>query len=356
MFGMDLKDVQNVDFCNLDIDKYLNWLKSEYELFSMVNTLPLIDSIYNSYQIRQYVVMSYYRATRNKELPKPVKKAYDDRINHFKAQIDEFDMMLMRLQYFDSVGLKTYKKDKKYKYFDAKELKEVKIDITYFNLWHNSFKTIWQPDFISETEKDFEKSPLPKEDFYIQKANMIKETGFDYLEQILNGNFIYNLDNSTKALYFFTEVSRIWEISYLEKEALKVKDATISNSPKYTLNPNFDDLEEQIKVIHENTTGLFNASIEQWKNLFSNDIKPFKNPIELKPKITYEDLHFFLAELHRVQLFRKSQFGIVIEKTKAFASKKIITSQGLSDAHRKAKSGAKHSYIVANLLSKLNLY
>ncbi|MFV0565755.1 MAG: hypothetical protein ACK5NB_07980 [Flavobacteriaceae bacterium] len=162
--------------------------------------------------------------------------------------------------------------------------------------------------------------------------------------------------------YFKMNAEYSTAIEKINNELSKLKEnKTTANRPTtpkqvYTLRPNFDNFDLQIQIIHDNTKDLFNATLDDWKNLFSNDIKQFKKPIELKHKTTLADLQYFLSELNRVELFKISNFGIIIENTKAFFNRNgVITSKKLSDGKNKATSGVKHSYIIKNLLNKLKL-
>lgn len=99
-----------------------------------------------------------------------------------------------------------------------------------------------------------------------------------------------------------------------------------------TLNPNFDDPKTQINTIYEVTSPLFISNIEQWENLFSDNIKPFEKSIILKPTTTLNDLreffNFLLANRLTLKLGLKD-----LETVKAFNyNGSTVTAKQLKDA------------------------
>jgi hypothetical protein len=118
--------------------------------------------------------------------------------------------------------------------------------------------------------------------------------------------------------------------NYLKKVLLKSQKKKLK---KLTLNPNFDDFKYQVKTIHENTQTLFNSTLLQWENLFSNEIKVFIKPIELKEKINLSDLRLFLDKLKITGLVKNGRFGKMLEDVKAFSyNGNIITANQYKDA------------------------
>ncbi len=100
-----------------------------------------------------------------------------------------------------------------------------------------------------------------------------------------------------------------------------------------SLKPNFDDFNGQIKTIHKETQTLFISTLDQWEQLFSDDIQGFKNPIELKPNTTLSDLRLFLDMLHQKGLIKNSRFNKLLQNTKAFSfNGSIITRNQYKDA------------------------
>lgn len=316
---MNLNDVQSIDFVKLDIDKYVNWLKNEYKLISRVSALPLIESIRNDYLKNKFLANSHYIRTRGRKLPKKIERLYSNKIDHFQNQINEFEGIPLKLVFFDCIEPSNPNQEKKYLFFTSKELENINISLQYFNFWLENLTNTLKPDFIRELETDFKKSPLPKETYYCQKAKKIKDMGFEYLPHILEGEFIYNLNELEKCTNFFMEVSRIWEVSYLEKQILKLQSPLKKPKKVYTLNPNFEHLRGQIEIIFEYSKPLFNASLSQWQNLFSDNIQPFENPIELKSEITLMDLRLFLDKLNQHGLIKNGRFNSLLQKINAFS-------------------------------------
>jgi len=189
---------------------------------------------------------------------------------------------------------------------------------------------------------DFLKKPLPKETYYLQKINEIKSAKFKYLDQILNAQIVYNLDNSKVCRYFFTEVSRIWEISYLEKQI--TKSLKTSKHKTLGLNPNMDDLDRQIIVIYNNSKDLFVSTLEQWQNLFSDDIKVFKKSIELKKGVSKADLRLFIDTLKYYGFIRTGGFIKVLVNANAFSEKGVP----LTNSQYKGANNGKNYPITRN--------
>ena len=100
-----------------------------------------------------------------------------------------------------------------------------------------------------------------------------------------------------------------------------------------SLKPNFDDINWQIEIIIKETQKIFTSNTEQWTNLFSENIQPLSNPIELKDKTTISDLRLFLDSLNNCGLIKTSKFNSIIEKSKAFIFEgTIITALQLKHA------------------------
>lgn len=121
----------------------------------------------------------------------------------------------------------------------------------------------------------------------------------------------------------------------MQNHAPKPKPRLIT---KRSLNPSFQDFEAQVKVIAETSTPLFNATLDQWKNLFSDEIKPFKKPIELKQETTFSDLRSFMDAFKTQKLIRNGKFNSLLEGVNAFSKDgQTVTAQNLKDAYQTAK-------------------
>ena len=120
----------------------------------------------------------------------------------------------------------------------------------------------------------------------------------------------------------------------LLNKAYKISKEKAHTLPKkLTLNPYFDDQNGQIKTIHKETQTLFISSLEQWENLFSNNIQEFQTPIKLKPNTKISDLRLFLDMLHQKGLIKNSRFNKLLQNVKAFSfNGSIITANQYKDA------------------------
>lgn len=140
------------------------------------------------------------------------------------------------------------------------------------------------------------------------------------------------------------ELERLRE--QVKKDAEKVKLATfiIENSKKpappkppkpLTLKPNFTDAEFQIKTLHDNSKFMFVATLEQWQNLFSDEIKPFPVPIELRRGVTLAMLREFINGLIGYKVISKRGTLNTLEKVNVFSfDNSKVTAKQLSDAQK----------------------
>ncbi|SIQ74099.1 hypothetical protein [Maribacter ulvicola] len=332
---MDLTDTRNIDFSTLDIDKYLKWLKEEYYLFSRVWELPFLDRRINNLLLDKFSANSHYIATRGLKLPNRIEGLYDTKIKYLKELAQPLRELPIRVIFFKSVKHGKYP-NKKYGFFTSVELEEIRIDTEHFNSLLKTLSNTWKPLFIDELEKDFAKSPFPRINYYRNKAIAIREKQdrFVYLPQILQGNFIYNLNDFNECSDFFLELSVIWEISYLEKEITRLQSPNKKTNHTLSLNPNFEDRNWQISTIFESSKPLFNSTIEQWENLFSDNIVLFDKPIELKKGISKADLRCFIDELKHFGLIRTGSFLKTLQNVNAFSiNGKILTAYDYKTAN-----------------------
>lgn len=330
---MDLKELQSIDFSSLNIEKYIDWLKSEYDLFCSVCVLPSIDKVYKDYTIRKFLANNHYLNTRGELLPKGLELAYDERISHFKAVAESYSAIPLRLIGFSCVSHEKNYKGKKYGFFTSKELKEIKILRPDFDSNIKYIEKHRLPDFIEDVEKGFKSTPLSRLDFYRYKRANILEEGFKYLRLVMAGHFIYNLNECSVILDFFDEVSRIKEIQYLDSQIIELSKPK-KKQKSLTLNPNFEDKEWQIKTISESSKSLFVSSFEQWENLFSDSIKIFNTPIELEKGVTKADLRVFIDNLKYYGLIRVGSFLKILQEVNAFSIKgKVLTAYDYKTAN-----------------------
>ncbi|MCV6629187.1 MAG: hypothetical protein OIF50_04935 [Flavobacteriaceae bacterium] len=184
-----------------------------------------------------------------------------------------------------------------------------------------------------------------------------KKVDKDYLYKLAEEEIQEN-ENQIKALRKQMEA---------DKETVKLAKFIVSNhkpqikqntKPKaITLSPNFDDFDGQTKEIYNLTTSLFSASLEQWQNLFSNNIQVFKAPIELKSNTTISDLRLFLDTLYSKRLIKKQRFNKVLENVKAFSYEgKVLVADQYKNAKQIENYPHTKNYIkVSEIFTALNL-
>ncbi len=213
----DKINLKEVDFFNLDIDKYLDWLIDRYKLFASVkNVLPLVENLYNDICIRKWEYYKHRMKTRQADIPEKILNLYDNRIQHFKNQLTEYKEICLELPLFNSVECDLENHNKKYTYFDEADLPQINIQMMLF--WLEKFRETELEDFINELDIEFLRYPLKTKAFYNQKLKELIKYNFVFLPHILNGNFIYNLDNNKTCLQFAIEIDKIKQIIYLESQ------------------------------------------------------------------------------------------------------------------------------------------
>lgn len=108
---MENFNINEVDFFNLDIDKYLNWLLSKYKRFASLKIIVLLDDTVKDYQIRKYFANSHYIATRGETLPDTITELYAKKINHYTKQRDEYKPLHIEVAFFESVKYEKQKEE-----------------------------------------------------------------------------------------------------------------------------------------------------------------------------------------------------------------------------------------------------
>jgi hypothetical protein len=186
--------------------------------------------------------------TRQTDMPEKIANQYDDKIQHFEKQLNEYKEICLDLPLFNSVKCDLENHNKKYTYFDKNELPG--IDINMIEFWLVERREIRIMDFIKELDDDFLKSPLSKNTFYNNKLTELKEYDFVFLPHILNGDFIYNLDNNKICLQFALEIDKIKQIIYLESQ-LKGIEPEHPPIKKLNWNANTNELVTIFYMLHE---------------------------------------------------------------------------------------------------------
>ena len=239
-------------------------------------------------------------------------------------------------------------------YFSIEEFK---------NKFYNQFKIYIKtyPDGTIETFRE------------IEYKQFINDCG-DIIEMIENQNYYYW--TTEKGFDFYLQQMKGWKKSFiLEKKDILVHlinlksllyfitNATVEpeikaeiQKTKKTLNPNFDDIDYQIEIIIKKTEQIFTSEKTQWKNLFSDDIKEFTKPIELKDKATIADLRLFLDSLKNNDLIKKRSFNKIIEESKAFIfDGNLITANNLKHATGGNYPNTANSNIIKETFKSLNI-
>jgi|SRR5690554_352563 len=136
-----------------------------------------------------------------------------------------------------------------------------------------------------------------------------------------------------KALDKYIQATKVLEKSGFEIMEKAQKRKRPKPPKPLTLRPNFTDAEFQIKALHDNSKFMFVATLEQWQNLFSDNIKPFPVPIELKQGVTLAMLREFINGLINHKVIARRGTLKTIETANAFSfDNSKVTAKMLSDA------------------------
>lgn len=104
-----------------------------------------------------------------------------------------------------------------------------------------------------------------------------------------------------------------------------------------------------IRQIHTATSELFEATYEQWENLFSKDIQTMQ-PIRFKKDTTLADLREILMALEYGDVLPHGGVHTTIERVKAFEfNLKHVSATQLNEATRTI---SKQSYLMSSRVSK----
>jgi hypothetical protein len=263
-------NINEIDFYSLDIDKYLNYLIDKYNDFSLIRLLVFYDNIIDDLQVRKYFAYSHYLKTRNTALPISISNAYDIKIRNFQELREKYKGLHLEIIFFDCVSYNNdYKKEpKEYGFFNKEELKSINIDLTMFNTIIKDYKNGYldDVDFIEERRKI---SPLQDVDFYKKELEKtLQNFEFVYLKPILNGQFIYNLNETKNALSFSTEIDKIKLAIYLSE---KINGQTYKHSIIKPIKWNGKTNELATIFYSLKKSGLISASDEDLKRLIINN-------------------------------------------------------------------------------------
>lgn len=263
-------NINEIDFHSLDIDKYLDYLIDKYNDFSLIRLLVFYDDMIEDLHKRKYFAFSHYSKTRNKGLPINISDAFDEKIKYFKDLREKYKNLHLEIIFFDCVIYdKDYKSEKKdYGFFTKKELKNINIDLSMFNTIIKEYKNGYldDVDFIEERRKI---SPLKEIDFYKKELEKILQNfEFIYLQPILNGQFIYNLNETKNALSFSVEIDKIKLAIYLSE---KINGQTYKHSIIKPIKWNGKTNELATIFYSLKKSGLISVSDEDLKRFILNN-------------------------------------------------------------------------------------
>lgn len=214
-----LENIKDIDFFYLDVEKYNEWLISQYKLFAQIGIVAHLDELIKYWKERKETTEIYYYQTRKKLLPSNIETAYKNKVKHFETQKEPYADLIIKLALFKSVNIEKQQPRPPYIFFTANQLKEVKINIEDLILWNKEHAETFYPKEIKDIETKKNSSPLDAETFYRkQKDEIINTVKFEFLQNIINGEMIYNLDDFATVLRFYTEINRIRVLIYLSEK------------------------------------------------------------------------------------------------------------------------------------------
>lgn len=134
---------------------------------------------------------------------------------------------------------------------------------------------------------------------------------------------------------------RVYELEITLREILKVKyvEPKATKTAILSLKPNLTPT--QITRLSELTTGIFQATIKQWCNLFSENIQEFTEPIELTSSYL-TDVRLFFEKLLQKRYIETNKYPSILYRSKAFSrNNDIITAKQINAT----KSNSNYPYI-----------
>ncbi|WOC51738.1 hypothetical protein BPO_1091 [Bergeyella porcorum] len=211
-------NIKEVDFFGLDIDKYLSFLLDKYESFGNIQNMPFIKRVLNNYSARLFFLNKHYFRTRGEFAPDNIQEAYNKRITEYKKELKRFEGLYLELPIFESVKAKI--RNGEYTPYDEEGVEGINIDVSNLFFWFSSGQYDSRRNCkIEECEAGYSRSPLQKKQYFQKELDKILEGyEFVYLPYILDGQFIYDLDNGTNALNFANEIDMINYVIYLNEQ------------------------------------------------------------------------------------------------------------------------------------------
>jgi hypothetical protein len=312
---------------NIDIDKYIEWYKDECERSAIAR-----------WENRQLGIIHFLRNQTNFDCGTYLNR---EKALYYKNRINEK---------FKEKGETLYKLNQSI-YYENEWL------IPTWNQWSSFDNAIIENPHILELDRLLSlcKDELEAKKNVIKRLyKKLKKDNIKNLKAFKKGNVI-QLDFFEKGSYHANENPEY--MAYCQEQAFfslihdyaKVKALDyafnlfcdlqkLKEIPKrkpLTLKPNFIDFDYQIKQLYEATKPIFKADIEQWENLFSNEINPFNNPIELRENTTIVTLREFINMLIDCRLISKRGALTTIANSNAFIyDNRLINFNQINDASK----------------------
>lgn len=167
-------------------------------------------------------------------------------------------------------------------------------------------------------------------EFYQRISKEIEDAENNYLYRLANEEITHERDKTAKLEQRNIDLER--DILEYEKVIMGVRIAQCKINNKHTkepimsLKPNITL--SQIVKLHEALHTLFDATIDQWRNLFSENITEFTTPIVVSKYAS--DVRVLFYYLKEERLITVDNYPSIIEKSKAFSrNSKPLTAKQL---------------------------
>lgn len=252
--------IENINFRLLDIDKYLKEVATTYYNFGQICDLPFYERLLNEMLLKEYsrnsrriakgIIKPPVARLTNSEIE--TKKSYENHIKTYKNALHKIPF----LDWFTPDKIMTTKKYGLL--FDTDELENFKPKTDVVYTWIVGYIPTMLDVAIDEIETDFDKSPLPKIDYYKNKLSKLKLENFTYLDLIINGTLIEKLDNTNVCREFCFEVLKIKEIQYIENKIFEFENPQIETLELETSTNKLT--QKQIALLYQSLSeiGIFN--------------------------------------------------------------------------------------------------
>jgi hypothetical protein len=179
-----------------------------------------------------------------------------------------------------------------------------------------------------------------REEFTIDTCKHNFEIAKQYREKakkLENQNTEIRSENSVLATTLETNYK------YLHKEKPQKK-------PANTLTPNIN--EKQITLLSEKLKGIFEATLKQWRALFSETEIQLLEPIKAE---AVADVALLLVQLHRHKFIKAKEYAAIIGRAKAFSfSGKIITAKQINATKERSDWWKETPPIIGSNYSRIN--